>query len=107
MSIHADQHYLNQALAQDLTTLLRAPPAIFVDQLDIEYDRVLIPRYMLEATIETLQLADKKITGLETITRALAETLREILKLERPVMLAHPNVANAIEILGKVEDMTR
>jgi hypothetical protein len=100
-------HQLNRALITDLRQLRNRPPAIFVDQLDVEYDRILVAGHLFSAVLEALDLNDRRNQMLEALAGALADALRDILKLEPPHMQRNASVAAALAILGKVAEYLR
>jgi|SRR5215469_800556 len=95
---------LNQQLALDLSEILREPSYIYVDSIEPERDRLPVSRGLIEGMIEAFELADKRITTLNTMCGALAIALSEIL-LE-PSTRDLPVVQNAQAILAKVKALT-
>jgi hypothetical protein len=102
-----NMHQLNRSLIADLRALKRNPPALFVDDLSIEYDRILVAGHLFDAVLEALDLNDRRNATLEQLAKALADCLHDILKHEPPYLQRQPNVAGAIEILGKVAETLR
>jgi hypothetical protein len=102
-----NMHELNRALLADMRDLKRKPQALFVDDLAVEYDRILVAGHLFDAVIEALDLNDRRNQTLEQLAKALADCLHDILKLEPPHMAHNPSVAGALDILGKVAEILR
>ena len=98
---------LNADLARQLISILNEPSYIYVDSLEPERDRLPVPRGLIAGMAEAFQLANKKISTLEQMTRDLALVLHEILIREPPEVRSNHHVISALNILTKVDELLR
>jgi hypothetical protein len=96
-------HDVNRELLVAARLQLSCPSQISVSKVELTYDHLSVPRNHIEAMAAALDLADRKITQLENISRGLAGVLRDILRLAPPDIHGNPTIARGFAVLDKLE----
>lgn len=94
---------LSRELARDLGLVLREESFIYVDSIEPDKDRLPVPRFLVLALIDALELADKQLSIYRQLSGDLAAIARGMLAAD-PSLAALPVVKAAHSILAKIED---
>lgn len=103
MQSNHPMHTLSRDLIAELTDILNRPSYIHFDGIDDDADRMPVPRYVIRAVVDALDLSVQQLELYRNMTRDLAHILRHMLATD-PALVGLPVVAAAQRILTKVEE---
>ena len=68
---------------------------------------MLVAGYFIDACIDVIDIADRKIAGLEVVARELVRIVRDMIIELEPAARRMPDVIKALDMIARFEEMVR